>query len=623
MGAELPALIVCLSLSLCVNIGFIVYLFLKRRNRNNPEYRQVENPDVESFPKKSIAQSIPSVTSNPQRSPEKEKESKDPPLKPIVNAKRSSENALRSEQGAQITKEPQQRSERQRLQEPIGRDEFIKCMNSVVQFINEYFDESHKQPVIPEHDVNSSRIHVKAPEKPEEFSEIVKDLKEIVIPNICHTHHPRYHAKFAGKSLADIVGSTISAALGHDVNSSPIIDSIERIICRWLSTAMAIPQMKTWMNELKDPIGTVFYTPRDVFISVIRNVIERVEKTNEDSPKSDKERPKFSDYVVYCSDDSQVSLEEACNTLKVRLRKVITYDKDSSGMTAANLQKQMEKDKAKGLIPLMIVANYGSATVAANDEVWDLVKISRKKKIWLHLDATYAGCEWLDTNSRSNVHSLISEVHSVHIVCSSLFPYSGRISIVWSCERLEIDGNKIHYGEHPIRLWILIRLYGIRSIREAVKRKIILGNAFSERLSHHPEFFELYHQNEHGVTVFQYRNKNMKDRTIDINKMTSMFHNYLIVSSTLKFSLFSYHGKTLIKAVVNYGRCNLSIMEESVSTLLNSVEEFEEALKKKKKSVIETPRNEFCELIGGSPNETTDVTQPDDAEYQKKIKNKK
>ncbi|EGT52132.1 hypothetical protein CAEBREN_07267 [Caenorhabditis brenneri] len=56
---------------------------------------------------------------------------------------------------------------------------------------------------------------------------------------------------------------------------------------------------------------------------------------------------------------------------------------------------------------------------------------------------------------------------------------------------------------------------------------------------------------------------------------------------------------------------------------LESVEEFEDALKKNKKSVIETPRREFCEVIGGSPNETTDVTQPNDAEYQKKIKNKK
>lgn len=78
--------------------------------------------------------------------------------------------------------------------------------------------------------------------------------------------------------------------------------------------------------------------------------------------------------------------------------------------------------------------------------------------------------------------------------------YSGRI-----CPNVSISA-KILYGEHPIRLWILIRLHGIRSIREAVKRKIILGNAFSERMSHHSQLFEMHHTNEHGVTVFQYKN---------------------------------------------------------------------------------------------------------------------
>lgn len=607
----MPALIVCLVVSLCFNAGFIVYFVLKRKSEKVSEYKKVENPDVENFSKSSVRPPPPEP--KPQRSPpDREKESKDPQP---MNNNRSKEHVLRSENQAP-TNEIQQRSDRQKLQEPIGKNEFIKCMSLVVQFINDYFDESHKQPVIPENDVNSSRIHVKVPEKAEELTEILKDLKEIVIPNICHTHHPRYHAKFAGKSLADLVASTISAALGHDVNSSPIIESIERIICKWLSTSMAIPQIKSSLGELRDPIGTVFYTPCDVFISVIRHAIEKFEKTD-----SGKERSKNADYIVYCSDDSQVPLKEPCISCRVKLRKVITDEKNGSGMTSANLLKQMEKDIARGFTPLVIIANYGSANIAANDEIWDLVTVSRSKKIWLHLDASYAGCEWLDSNSRNNVHALISEVHSVHITCSSLFPYSGRISVVWSCEKLELDGAKILYGEHPIRLWILIRLHGIRSIREAVKRKIILGNAFSERMSHHSQLFEMHHTNEHGVTVFQYKNKKIKDRTEDTNKITSMFHNYLVLSSTLKFSIVSFHGKVLIKSVVNYGRCNLSIMDESVSTLVNSVDEFEEALKKKKKIVCETPKNEFCEMIGGSPNETTDTTQSDDGIDKKKKKN--
>uniref|UniRef100_A0A8R1IGQ2 Uncharacterized protein n=1 Tax=Caenorhabditis japonica TaxID=281687 RepID=A0A8R1IGQ2_CAEJA len=46
-------------------------------------------------------------------------------------------------------REPQQRSNRQRLREPVSKIEFKNDMELVVQFVNEYFDESHKLPVIP------------------------------------------------------------------------------------------------------------------------------------------------------------------------------------------------------------------------------------------------------------------------------------------------------------------------------------------------------------------------------------------------------------------------------------------------------------------------------------------
>lgn len=136
---------------------------------------------------------------------------------------------------------------------------------------------------------------------------------------------------------------------------------------------MAIPQIKSSLGELRDPIGTVFYTPCDVFISVIRHAIEKFEKTD-----SGKERSKNADYIVYCSDDSQVPLKEPCISCRVKLRKVITDEKNGSGMTSANLLKQMEKDIARGFTPLVIIANYGSANIAANDEIWDLVTVSRR-----------------------------------------------------------------------------------------------------------------------------------------------------------------------------------------------------------------------------------------------------
>ncbi|CAI2347504.1 unnamed protein product [Caenorhabditis sp. 36 PRJEB53466] len=604
MGAEVPALIVLLAISFLLNIGFIGYMLLGRKNKSSSsQYTKVDNPNAESLLKNQQKSSenhdvvASNNTVNPNNLGSRSKEKLDA-AEPKVQ--RSEEHDLRSEHG--VTHETQQRSDRQRLQEPVSGVEFMKYMSAVILFINEYFDESHKQPVVPENDVSTSRLQVRIPEKPEECSEILKDVKEVIVPNICHTQHPRYHAQFFGKSLADVIGSAISSALGHD-KPSPVIGVIERLLCEWMRTALGLPQMRKEFVEnqtviLQDPTGIVLYSPRDTYLAVIQNAYSKY-----------KPQKKQNAFVVYSSDDAHLSLEEACKIAQVKLRKVITSEKDSAAMTVQNLKKQIDKDVARGFTPLVVIANYGSSNVAANDEIWDFVKLSRQMGIWLHLDAAYAGCEWLDVNSRNNVHALISEANSIHVTFSSLFPFSGHLTILWSGMKLDFEQREHQNGENSIRLWILIRLYGMRSIREAAKRKIMLGNAFSERLSHHHEFFKIHYANEHGITIFQYENKRISNKIEDENKSTSMFHNYLISTSTLKFSIFRFHKKVFMKAVINYERSTLSMVEESVSTLVNSAEEFEEEIKKKKKTLDETSRLEYSDLIGGSPNETTDETQ--------------
>uniref|UniRef100_A0A8R1I7A3 Uncharacterized protein n=1 Tax=Caenorhabditis japonica TaxID=281687 RepID=A0A8R1I7A3_CAEJA len=602
MGVELSALIVLLVISIFVNIAFIGYwLFLRRSAKSQGHKPDVEIP-VQNEPLLAPRVAAPEPPPQQEKGGEEDGQKKTIVVEPTDAVVKTSpketspKHALRSletEQRPELNvkkirvREPQQRSNRQRLREPVSKIEFKNDMELVVQFVNEYFDESHKLPVIPENDVSTSRLYVDIPEDSEECCTILKDIKEVVVPNtklrtklkeglskllpnfqdvlliqICHTQHPRYHAKFHGKSLADILGSTVSSALVCDVNSSPVIGTIETIVCKWLGTALALPKMKREYGSgrlvnLQDPVGAVFYTTHDVYVTLIRHA--KIKKLAEDKTPNDQKR-----FVVYCSDDASRALEEACCIEKVKLRQVITFDKEMCGMTVKHLEKQMEKDATRGLVPLLIVANYGSANIAANDEVWELVKTSRS--------------------------SLIPDTHSIHVSFSSLFPYSGQISIVWSCERLEHAKAKAIYNEeNPIRLWVLIRLYGIRSIREAVKRKLMLGNGFTEHLAQHSEFFDMHYGNEHGVSVFQYNN---------------------------------FHGKVLIRAVINYERCHQSIMEESVSTLLNSVDEFEKAISKGKKGLNKTPDQELCETIGGSANETTDNTQSDEGEKNELVSKK-
>jgi len=55
------------------------------------------------------------------------------------------------------------------------------------------------------------------------------------------------------------------------------------------------------------------------------------------------------------------------------------------------LQKQIELDKADGLIPFLIVASAGSTDVGAMDPLDEIGDIANSNNIWYHIDAAYGG----------------------------------------------------------------------------------------------------------------------------------------------------------------------------------------------------------------------------------------
>ncbi|CAB3403548.1 unnamed protein product [Caenorhabditis bovis] len=521
----------------------------------------------------------------------------------------SREEVLRSEID-QVAPETKVRSDRQKLAEPVGRIEFDKYMTQIVQFINDYFDESHKQSVIPEADASTARLKTPIPDKSDSCLSIIEDLKKAVVPNMCHTQHPRYHAKFSGRCLADTLATTLSAALGCDSNCSPMVDVIERVLCNWMSQAMQLPKMKRCITDEKaekEPIGTVLYTPTDVYLCLILNWKARNENYQEST--SDLKRHYY-DYVVYCSDDAHYPLEEACVLGKVKLRKVITAKEDCHGMTGSRLEKQIIKDLERQMTPLLIVSTFGSANLGANDNLKEIVKIAEKFNIPVHCDASYAGFEWIEPTKRSDVHKYLSNVQSVHVNFNTLLPYSGNLSILWSAEKFVLEHGRINRnGGDTLKLWILIRLYGMKALREAVRRKVNLGNILSDRLTHQSEFAVL-HPNEHGIVLFQYYNTSIKGRTTDANTLTSMFYSYMVESAQMKCGFVKFNDKIMLRACINYEKSNASIMEESVSTLLNIVDEFEEKMKTKNNLLKMALKSEFVEQIGGSPNQSTEGTPP-------------
>jgi glutamate/tyrosine decarboxylase-like PLP-dependent enzyme len=64
-----------------------------------------------------------------------------------------------------------------------------------------------------------------------------------------------------------------------------------------------------------------------------------------------------------------------------------------SRMNCDALYRQVEKDKAEGSTPFLIVATAGTTSAGAIDPIFQLANYAAQEEIWLHVDAAWGGGE--------------------------------------------------------------------------------------------------------------------------------------------------------------------------------------------------------------------------------------
>lgn len=97
--------------------------------------------------------------------------------------------------------------------------------------------------------------------------------------------------------------------------------------------------------------------------------------------------------VAYTSKESNSSVEKASLLASVPMR-LLPTDRECR-LRGDVLQAAIQKDKAAGLIPCCVVASLGTTGTCAFDDLEELGIICHKEKIWLHVDAAYAGAAFV------------------------------------------------------------------------------------------------------------------------------------------------------------------------------------------------------------------------------------
>ncbi len=332
----------------------------------------------------------------------------------------------------------------------------------------------------------------------------LKDLEEIILPGITHWNHPGFMAYFgitgsAAGILGELVGSTINSN-GMLWKTCPALTELERVVLRWYASAIGLP--REWFGMITDTASTSTL----VALAAAREATGL--NVREEGLAG---KPPL---VLYCSEEAHSSIDKAGLVLGVGVRGIRRIPSDNDfRMRVDALESALEQDRSQGRHPFAVVATVGTTSATAVDPVPDIAAICRRHKLWLHIDAAYAGSAGIAPEFRwalagcDGADSLVVNPHKwlfTPIDCSALFTskpemFRGAFSLVHEYLRTDVHGAvdlmdySFQLGRRfrALKLWFVFRYFGIEGLAARIRDHVRMAQAFASWIDSHPAFERL------------------------------------------------------------------------------------------------------------------------------------
>jgi aromatic-L-amino-acid decarboxylase len=377
-------------------------------------------------------------------------------------------------------------------------EEFRRYGHEVVDFIAEYFSHPERHPVLAQVKPGElrSQLPPSPPERGEPMGAILADVSRLVVPALTHWNHPSFFAYFAtSASSPGILGEMLSAAFDAKAmlwRTSPASTELEEVALDWLRQLMGLPE----------EFGGVIYDTASVAtmhaVAAAREALGL--RVREDGMSG---RPDLPLLRLYASEQAHSSVEKALIALGLGQRSLRKVPADAEfRMDAAALKRAIEEDRAEGLLPFCVVATVGTTSTTSIDPVPDIADVCEREKLWLHVDAAYAGSAAVVPELRhvldgcARADSLVTNPHKWLFTPFDLSAlYSRRLDVLRRAFTLtpeylrtpesEAVRNGSDYGVQlgrrfrALKLWMILRYFGHEGLAARIREHCRLAREFA------------------------------------------------------------------------------------------------------------------------------------------------
>ena len=380
-------------------------------------------------------------------------------------------------------------------------DEFRRQGHAAVEWVAHTLERLDGLPVMA--GVKPGDIRAKLPrELPaggESIQAMLRDLDEIILPGLMHWQSPNFFAYFpANTSGPAILGELLSAGLniqGMLWATSPAATELETHVMDWLAEMLDLPAA---FRSTGTGGGVIEGSASESSLCAI--VAAREKATAYDSNSTGFHES----LVAYCSTQTHSSVEKGIRIAGIGSDRLRQIEVDETfALRPDLLEAAIVADKAAGLHPFLVIATVGTTSSTAIDPLPAIGEICKRHGLWLHVDAAYAGAAAVCPEFR-----FIND--GIELVDSYVFdPHKWLFGgIDWSCffvadrealtraltilpeylrNAATASGEVIDYRDWQIplghrfrslKLWMMLRFYGVEGLRTAVRRHVALTQEF-------------------------------------------------------------------------------------------------------------------------------------------------
>ncbi|KAH8433907.1 putative aromatic-L-amino-acid decarboxylase [Aspergillus melleus] len=431
----------------------------------------------------------------------------------------------------------------------MDREQFRTAAHAAIDDIIGYFDGLPSQRVVPTVEPGYLRplIPENPPEEPEEWSQIQADIENKIKPGLTHWQSPNFMAFFpATVTYPSILGEMYSAAFTAPAFNwlcSPACTELETIVMDWMAQALGLPECFLSTSENRGG-GVIQVTASDTIATVMiaareRRVYEQAraeglkEGTVEFEDRLMDLRPRL---VALGSNQAHSSTAKGALIAGTRYRSVTAQLENNMEMTGEGLRAVLEQCEKDNFTPYYITLGMGTTNSCALDRFAEIKAVLREKpswqKIWVHIDAAYAGAalvadefQYIAKDFAEGVDSFNMNMHKwllVNFDASLLFvrnrhdltdalditpaylrnPYSDAGTVIdyrnWSISL----GRRFR----ALKIWFVVRSYGLNGMKAFIRRTIKIGEVFSDLVRSRSDLFEIVTKPAFCLTVLRIKN---------------------------------------------------------------------------------------------------------------------